>query len=261
MYQIFCPSPKHIPYANYSKITKPNTVHQCDLIEISYDEDVDTNLLNDGPIYYYVLLVIDCATKYKDFIFLTSKSSKEVAEAFKSIYDNPDKPLNWPRKLQCNKGTEFMGYVTLLMDEHGVKIRRIIVHFRHTSFAMIDNYARHFSRKAFKNQYSVEFLLPTGKRCRECERFARRIVDNMNDSLTRLIGMSPNDATKLEQIYFKLSVKYNHPIGVDELQLPKDPTWSSSLHKIWRIVVGKNPPMPILYYLDESGPQRPFVRE
>jgi hypothetical protein len=52
---------------------------------------VDTNLLDDGgglPIYYYVLLVIDCATRYKDFIFLTSKSSEEVAEAFKSIYDN-----------------------------------------------------------------------------------------------------------------------------------------------------------------------------
>jgi hypothetical protein len=125
MYQIFRPSPKHIPYASYSKITKPNTVHQCDLIEIPYDEDVDTNLLDDGsgpPIYYYVLLVIDCATRYKDFIFLTSKSSEEVAEAFKSIYNNPDKPLNWPRKLQCDKGTEFMGYVTLLMDEHGVKI-------------------------------------------------------------------------------------------------------------------------------------------
>ncbi|GES92084.1 hypothetical protein RCL_jg28522.t1 [Rhizophagus clarus] len=143
---------------------------------------------------------------------------------------------------------------------------------------MIDNYAGHFSRRVFKNQYSVEFLLPTGKRCRECERFARRIVDNMNDSLTRLIGMNPNDATKLERIYSKPSVKYNRPIGVDEPQLPKgttirfllapeewkndpferrkitDPTWSPSLHKIWRIVVGKNPPMPILYYLDESGP-------
>ncbi|GBB89532.1 hypothetical protein RclHR1_16240001 [Rhizophagus clarus] len=83
----------------------------------------------------------------------------------------------------------------------------------------------------------------------------------MNDSLTRLIGMSPNDATKLEQIYSKPSVKYNRPIGINEPQLPKDPTWSPSLHKIWRIVVGKNPPMPILYYLDESGPQRPFVRE
>jgi hypothetical protein len=92
------------------------------LIEIPYDEDVNTNLLDDGPIYYYVLLVIDCATRYKDFVFLTSKSSEEVAEAFKSIYDNSNNPLNWPRKLQCDKGTEFMGYVTLLMDEHGVKI-------------------------------------------------------------------------------------------------------------------------------------------
>jgi hypothetical protein len=285
IYQIFRPSPKHIPYASYSKITKPNTVHQCDLIEIPYDEDVNTNLLDDGPIYYYVLLVIDCATRYKDFVFLTSKSSEEVAEAFKSIYDNPDKPLNWPRKLQCDKGTEFMGYVTLLMDEHGVEIRRIIARFRHTSLAMVDRYAGLFELRVFKNQYSIEFLLPTGKRCRECERFARRIVDNMNDTPTRLIGMSPNDATKLERIYSKPSVKYNRPIGIDEPQLPKsttvrfllapgewendpferrritDPIWSPSLHKIQRIVVGKNPPMPVLYYLDESGPQRPFVRE
>ncbi|PKY53221.1 hypothetical protein RhiirA4_471316 [Rhizophagus irregularis] len=264
MYQIFRPSLKHIPYASYSKIMKPNTVHQCDLIEIPYDEDVDTNLLNDdGPIYYYILLVIDCATRYKDFVFLTLKSSEEIA-----------------------KGTEFMGYVTLLMDEYGVEIRRIIACFRHTSLAMVDRYAGLFELRVFKNQYSIEFLLPTGKRCRECERFARKIVDNMNDTPTRLIGMSPNDATKLERIYSKPSVKYNRPIGIDdEPQLPKsttvrfllaprewendpferrritDPIWSPSLHKIQRIVVEKNPPMPVLYYLDESGPQRPFVRE
>ena len=233
----------------------------------------------------YVLLVIDCAIRYKDFVFLTSKSSEEVVEVFKSIYDNPDNPLNWPRKMQCDKGTEFMGYVTLLMDEHGVEIRRIIARFRHTSFAMINRYTGLFEYRVFKNQYSIEFLLSTGKRCRECERFARKIVDNMNDSPTRLIGMSPNDATKFERIYSKPSVKYNRPIGVDEPQLPKgttirfllasgklendpferrritDPIWSPSLHKIRRIVVGKNPPMPVLYYLDESGPQRPFVRE
>ncbi|GBC01598.1 hypothetical protein RclHR1_42540001 [Rhizophagus clarus] len=89
---------------------------------------------------------------------------------------------------------------------------------------MINNYAGHFSRRVFKNQYLVEFLLPTGKCCRECERFARRIVDNMNDNLTRLIRISPNDATKLEQIYSKPSVKYNRPIGVDEPQLPKGTT-------------------------------------
>ena len=89
---------------------------------------------------------------------------------------------------------------------------------------MVDRYARLFEYRVFKNQYSVEFLLPTGKRCRECERFVRRIVDNMNDSLTRLIGMRPNNAIKLERMYFKSSVKYNHPIGVDEPQLLKGTT-------------------------------------
>ena len=122
MYQIFRPSPKHIPYASYSKITKPNTVHQCDLIEIPYDEDANTNLLDDDLIYYYVLLVINCAIRYKDFVFLTSKSSEEVAEAFKSIYDNSDNSPNWLQKMQCDNSTEFIRYMTLLMNEHDVEI-------------------------------------------------------------------------------------------------------------------------------------------
>ncbi|GBB91267.1 hypothetical protein RclHR1_18440002 [Rhizophagus clarus] len=126
---------------------------------------------------------------------------------------------------------------------------------------MVDRYAGLFEYRVFKNQYSVEFLLLTGECCREYERFARRIVDNMNDTPIQLIGMSPNDATKLERIYSKTSVKYNHLIGIDKPQLPKDPIWSPSLHKIRRIVVRKNLPMPVLYYLDESGSQRPFVRE
>ena len=47
IYQIFHPSLKHIPYASYSRITKSNSVHQCDLIEIPYD-DVNIDLLDDG---------------------------------------------------------------------------------------------------------------------------------------------------------------------------------------------------------------------
>ncbi|CAG8772988.1 29716_t:CDS:2 [Gigaspora margarita] len=62
----------------------------------------------------------------------------------------------------------------------------------------------------------------------------------MNDTTTRLIGMK-NDPFEWHKI--------------------TNPIWSPSLHKIWRIVVGKNSPMPVLYYLDELGPRRPFVRE
>ncbi|CAI2185213.1 17818_t:CDS:2, partial [Funneliformis geosporum] len=147
-----------------------------------------TNLLDDGPIFYYVLLIIDYVTRFKDFVFLTSKSSEEVAEAFKS--------------------TEFMRHVTLLINEYSVEIRKIIACFSHTSLAMVDRYAGLFELRVFKNQYSIEFLLPTGKCCRECKRFARRIVDNMNDTLTQLIRISPNDATKLKREELMLTPRW-----------------------------------------------------
>ncbi|CAG8755005.1 1297_t:CDS:1, partial [Dentiscutata heterogama] len=62
----------------------------------------------------------------------------------------------------------------------------------HTSLAIVDHYARLFTLRVFKNQYAIEFLLSTGECCRECERFARKIVDNMNVTPTQLIRMSPN---------------------------------------------------------------------
>ncbi|CAG8486412.1 25898_t:CDS:1 [Dentiscutata erythropus] len=169
MYQNFRPSPRQIPYASYSKITKPNTIHQCDLIKIPYD--VDTNSLDDDLIFYYVLLVIDYATRYKDFIFLTSKNSEEVAEAFKSKYDNSDNSFNWPRLLQRDEGRKFIGSVRLIIDEHNVNIQRIKARFRHTSMAMVDRYAGLFELRVFKNQYAIEFLLPNSEHCRECEWF------------------------------------------------------------------------------------------
>ncbi len=139
------------------------------MIEIPYNEDVNTNLLNDSLIFYYVLLVIDCVIRYKNFIFLTSKSSEEVAEAFKSIYDNFDNSLNWSQKLQCDKDTEFIGYVTLLMNKYDVKIWKIIACFKHANLVMIDSYAELFELRVFKNQYLIEFFLFTDKHCRECK--------------------------------------------------------------------------------------------
>ncbi|CAG8478951.1 7286_t:CDS:2 [Cetraspora pellucida] len=168
MHQIYYPSPKNTPYASYSRISKPNCVYQCDLIEILYDE-------ND---------------------------SLEVVDAFRNIYKKPNNPLTYSQLLQYDEDCSFI----------------------------------------------------------ECERFARRIVDNMNVTPTWLIGMSPNSAIKLKQVYSKPSAKYYHPVDADKSQLPKR-TISPSLHKIQKIVVRKNLPMSVLYYLNETGPQCSFVRE
>ncbi|CAG8791174.1 29461_t:CDS:1, partial [Gigaspora margarita] len=70
----------------------------------------------------------------------------------------------------------------------------------HMSMAIVNHYARLFELRVFKNQYAIEFLLSTSECYRKYEQFARRIVNNMNDTPTRLIGISPNDATKLEQV-------------------------------------------------------------
>src|SRR3990170_7292948 len=36
-YQIYMPPPKHIPRVSYGKITRPNCVHQCDIMFLTHD--------------------------------------------------------------------------------------------------------------------------------------------------------------------------------------------------------------------------------
>ncbi|CAG8674917.1 17476_t:CDS:1, partial [Dentiscutata erythropus] len=72
-----------------------------------------------------------------------------------------DNSLNWPQLLQCDRGREFIGNVTLIIDKHNVNIQRIKACFRHTSMAIVDRYTELFKLRVFKNQYAIEFLLST----------------------------------------------------------------------------------------------------
>ena len=49
----------------------------------------------------------------------TSKESAEVAKAFQTIYKRG--PLKWPQLLQVDPGREFMGAVTIEMENHKLK--------------------------------------------------------------------------------------------------------------------------------------------
>ncbi|RIA95035.1 hypothetical protein C1645_817279 [Glomus cerebriforme] len=128
---------------------------------------------------------VDCMIRYKDFIFLTSKSSEEVAEAFKSIYNNADNPLTWPYKFQCDEGRKFIG----------------------SGFGM--NIMLEFEE--------LRFILDT-----EAWLFLTIMLDIFLEGFLK-INICSNDVIKLERMYFKPSVKYNHPIGTDKSQLPKGP--------------------------------------
>jgi hypothetical protein len=78
-HQIYISPPKHIPRVSYGKITRPNCVHQCDILFLTHDH-------YRGKTYKAVLNMIDCASRYKASVPLTSKNSSEVARAFRKIY-------------------------------------------------------------------------------------------------------------------------------------------------------------------------------
>ncbi len=110
--------PKHIPRVSYRKITRPNCVHQCDIMFLTHDYYKDKT-------YKVVLNIIDCASRYKALVPLTSKKSSEVAKAFKRKYGDRNNPLTWPKLLQYDNGREWMGKTSRLMQEHNVTIRVI----------------------------------------------------------------------------------------------------------------------------------------
>ena len=134
-----------------------------------------------------------------------------------------------------------------------------------------------------------------GEHSRLWKKILQKYIDFMNNSKTRLIGMSPAYAMTLEEVESKPSSKAKRAIGRHEkIKLKKstavryllkpdelegdhrhratDPYWSLCVYKIKRVVIGRNPPQPVLYYLEgepiEStahlmgrNPKRPFKYE
>ena len=77
LYQIYLPAPKYIPRSNASMslFARPNDIHQSDLLSLPHDKFKKKT-------YKYTLNIVDVASQYKGSYQLTTKNSKEVAEAF-----------------------------------------------------------------------------------------------------------------------------------------------------------------------------------
>ena len=60
---------------------KPNDIHQADILYLPNDK-------NKKKIYKYALNIVDVASRYKRSCQLTTKNSKEVAQAFQWTYGN-----------------------------------------------------------------------------------------------------------------------------------------------------------------------------
>ncbi|UZO01663.1 uncharacterized protein OCT59_020174 [Rhizophagus irregularis] len=229
----------------------------------------------DGWIFVCTLLVIDVATRFKDGCSLTSRNSLEIWIAIKDIYEDPSNPLTWPKLLMTDGDASFRGAFSRGIEQYNVPIR-VVDLYSFESLAFIKALKKRIAILTYKVQYAIEGRLTDGGK-------------------TRLIGMSPARAMTLEEVESKPSKKPKRAIGKDEkIKLQKgtavryllkagelegdhrrratDPYWSLRVFKIKRVVIGKNPPQPVLYYLEDEpiestahligrNPKRPFKYE
>ena len=187
LYQIYLPAPKYVPRPNASMslFTKPNDIHQSDLLSLPHDKFTKKT-------FKYALNIMDVASRYKGSYQLPTKNSKEVAQAFQWIYANT--PLTYPKTLIIDDGKEFDGNTTKLMEKYDVMTQRGDPS-QHQSQGIVERFNRTLADRLFSCQHQKE-LEDLSKSSREWVSRLQNVVSTLNNEKTRLIRMKPVDAIK-----------------------------------------------------------------
>lgn len=169
---------------NHWQVSKPNDMHQADLIFTTTDRG-----------YKYILSVIDMASRYKAGRPLKTKDTKTVNNALMSIYKN-DKHLKIPNTLNTDAGSEFDSKVF----KDWAKQNSVTLKYNKPSYhlAFVEAMNRDLIRRLYKTQTISE--LKTGKEKRNWVNRLQKEINFMNNRTTRLIGMKPIDAVKQETV-------------------------------------------------------------
>jgi len=292
IYQIHRPRPKFIPCVGFGNITIPMEVIQADILYTPYDKI-------GGITYLFCLTVVDVASQYKGAVPIGTTldiinmdvdeismknilNSSIVANAFEKLFNDPNNEFSW-NKLKLvitDKGPEFKKDFEKLLISRGKKFQKAV---SKNTTGIVENFNKILSRKLFIIQDAHELLLPLPLRSRIWVKNLSNVINILNNTVTRLIGMTPNEAIKKKRVYAKPSKPRKGPMGFDEEQLAynslvryllkpgeleggrrraTDCNWSPQTYCIKNALVQKN--QPILYWLiDENGNclERSFVRE
>jgi transposase InsO family protein len=292
IYQIYYPKPRRIIRAKFD-VSVPNSIHQADLLFLPHDTV-------KRKTYKYALTVIDVASRYKAAWPLTSKNSDEVASAFNKIYLGLEGPsgtgstnqgssnLKWPKAICVDAGREFMGDVTRLMTKHNVSVSRADAG-NHRAQALVERFNRTLAEKLFTVQYAQEILKEARQekdvRSREWVNNLQVVVKELNNTKTRLIKMTPEEAIKKDNVESvtrsaKDQVDKNEQvidlgphekvryllepgeIEGDTRRRATDPIWSLEMYDIEDVTRGlglQGPSQPYLYKLRDI--KRRFVKD
>ena len=134
-----------------SLFTKPNDIHQSDLLSLPHDKFKKKT-------YKYALNIVDVVSRYKGSYQLTTENTKEVAQAFRWIYENTK--LNYPKTLIVDDGKEFYRDTTKLMEKHDVVIQRGDPS-QHRSQGIVERFNRTLADRLFTYQYQKELEDPS----------------------------------------------------------------------------------------------------
>ena len=261
-WQVHSPPPKRVNKPHY-EVTVPNEVHQFDVLYMPQDTLY-------GNTYKYILSGIDVASRYKVARPMRTKQAKDVADMISDIYKVG--PLTYPKVFQCDNGSEFKAEVTRMLEKRDVKIRRATTKYKHTHTAFVEALNKVLAENLFKVQDAQELNDPE-KISSTWVRHLYGLVDKLNDTETKMIGMKPKDAIKLKEV----SIKEDYPPeeilpedGLyryllqpgeehdDQRKRATDRIWSKNAYRLKEVV--SNPGNRVMYFL-KDGPERVFVGE
>ena len=255
--------PPPIQYARFDE-TRPNRIHQSDVLFLPHDKV-------GNQTYKYCLTLVDVASRYKAARPLKTKDAATVARELASIYDDAKCPLTWLEQMMVDQGTEFRGATTAALESHGVLIRRADVG-HHRSQAFAESFNKVLAQRLFRSMYHRGF--EDGAPSNAWVSKLQKVVASMNNTKTRMIGMKPSDAIKLDRVPLarptaKADVSSSLPplaVGtlvhvatneeaksVDEKRRATDPWWTAKTHAIARRI--DKPGQESLYYFAPAAGQ------
>src|SRR5271154_2991835 len=108
------------------------------------------------------------------------------------------------------------------MEQHNAPIR-VVDLYSFESLALIKAFKKNLAKLIYKVQYAIEGRLAEGECSRLWNKILKKYINFMNNSKTRLIGMSPAHAMTLEEVELKPFSKAKWAIGrYEEMKLKKD---------------------------------------
>ena len=263
VHQIHMPPPGYIPRASFNSIVIPNECHQVDTLYMPHDKI-------GKKVFKYCLCLVDVASRFKVAYPLSEINSSVVAKALNEIYNSRKCPLKWPKLFLSDKEPEFHKDCEELMKKHGIKIQK--AESKRTT-GIVERFNRTLAERLFRLQDASDLLLLITERDRKWVKNLPTIVKDINNSKTRLIGMSPAVAIKKKKVIAKSFKTRDGPMGFDEKRLTHndsvryllepgeleggrkragDLVWSPKVYHIKESLVQKN--QPVLYWLaDEEG--------